>query len=281
VGGDRARERWEEEGVDVRVEDRGRGVREEFTDGSACVHRWVDEKGKEEDAQGEKAQGDERGGCGGRGRGDGERTGADADAAGTDDGGQGGGGIKGEIKVKEGWQEEVDRSSHRRITTLIIRWNLAREMCNNKRNIRTHTCTHTREETRVIRRATSRVRHGIVRNNRTRFRALFFLIDIQWYYMRKQYALPSPSRHSRGRSPGTSGTSRHATNTPASRTHTNALKRTVIMLSTKLTLGAIAALALVGGSNAAAMELTDATFDAEVASSGKSSFVKFYAPWYV
>ena len=30
-----------------------------------------------------------------------------------------------------------------------------------------------------------------------------------------------------------------------------------------------------------AMELTDATFDAEVASSGKSSFVKFYAPWYV
>lgn len=150
MGGDRARERWEEEGIDVRVEDHGRGVREEFTDDSARVHRWVDEKGKEEDAKGEKAKGDERGGCGGRGRGDGERTGADAGTD-TDAGAQGGGGIKGEIKVKEGWQEEVDRSSHRRITTIVIRRNLAREMCNNKRkNI------HTREETRITRRATSR-----------------------------------------------------------------------------------------------------------------------------
>ena len=99
--------------------------------------------------------------------------------------------------------------------------------------------------------------------------------------MRKQYNSPSPSRHKAAGDRETSGTSRHATNTPASHTHTNTLKRTLIMLSTKLTLGAIAALALVGGSNAAAMELTDATFDAEVASSGKSSFVKFYAPWYV
>ena len=165
MGGDRARERWEEEGVDVRVEDRGRGVREEFTDGSARVHRWVDEKGKEEDAKGEKAKGDERGGCGGRG--DGERTGADAGAD-DDAGAQGGGGIKGEIKVKEGWQEEVDRSSHRRITTNINRRNLAREMCNNKRK------TYTHERKRASSVARRRVRREIVRNNRIRFRALFF-----------------------------------------------------------------------------------------------------------
>lgn len=165
MGGDRARERWEEEGVDVRVEDRGRGVREEFTDDSARVHRWVDEKGKEEDAKGEKAKGDERGGCGGRG--DGERTGADAGAD-DDAGAQGGGGIKGEIKVKEGWQEEVDRSSHRRITTFVIRRNLAREMCNNKRK------TYTHERKRASSVARRRVRREIVRNNRIRFRALFF-----------------------------------------------------------------------------------------------------------
>ena len=167
MGGDRARERWEEEGVDVRVEDRGRGVREEFTDDSARVHRWVDEKGKEEDAKGEKTKGDDRGGCGRRGRGDGERTGADVGA-----GAQGGGGIKGEIKVKEGWQEEVDRSSHRRITTIINRRNLAREMCNNKRNTHTHTRTHERKRASPV--ARRRARHGIVRNNRIRFRALFF-----------------------------------------------------------------------------------------------------------
>ena len=61
---DRARERWEEESVDVRVENRRRGVREEFTDDSIGVHRWVDEKAKEAHAQGEKAKDDARVGGG-------------------------------------------------------------------------------------------------------------------------------------------------------------------------------------------------------------------------
>jgi len=53
------------------------------------------------------------------------------------------------------------------------------------------------------------------------------------------------------------------------------------MFSSKLTLGAVAALALAGSANALALELTVDTFDTEVSNSGKAAFVKFYAPWYV
>lgn len=53
------------------------------------------------------------------------------------------------------------------------------------------------------------------------------------------------------------------------------------MLSTKMSLGAIAALALASGANALAMDLTVDTFNGQVLSSGKSAFIKFYAPWYV
>jgi protein disulfide-isomerase A6 len=47
----------------------------------------------------------------------------------------------------------------------------------------------------------------------------------------------------------------------------------------KFSLAAIAALALVGGANAGAIELTESNFDAEVMQSGKSAFIKFLAPW--
>lgn len=53
------------------------------------------------------------------------------------------------------------------------------------------------------------------------------------------------------------------------------------MFSTKMSLGAVAALALAGGANALALDLTVDTFDGQVLNSGKSAFIKFYAPWYV
>lgn len=53
------------------------------------------------------------------------------------------------------------------------------------------------------------------------------------------------------------------------------------MFSTKMSLGAVAALALASGANALAMDLTVDTFDGQVLNSGKSAFIKFYAPWCV
>jgi len=53
------------------------------------------------------------------------------------------------------------------------------------------------------------------------------------------------------------------------------------MFSTKMSLGAVAALALASGANALALDLTVDTFDGQVLNSGKSAFIKFYAPWCV
>ena len=97
---DRARERWEEESVDVRVENRRRGVREEFTDDSIGVHRWVDEKAKEAHAQGEKAKDHARVGDGGGG---GDERGQRDDDEDDDDGD-----IERDIKVKKGKEGEEE-----------------------------------------------------------------------------------------------------------------------------------------------------------------------------
>jgi hypothetical protein len=51
------------------------------------------------------------------------------------------------------------------------------------------------------------------------------------------------------------------------------------MPSTKLSLAAVATLALAGRANAIAVDLTTESFDAQIA--GKGAFVKFFAPWCV
>ena len=52
------------------------------------------------------------------------------------------------------------------------------------------------------------------------------------------------------------------------------------MFSSKLSLGAVAALALASSANAIATDLTADNFDSLVGG-GKGSFIKFYAPWCV
>merc|ERR1712159_788761 len=55
-------------------------------------------------------------------------------------------------------------------------------------------------------------------------------------------------------------------------------RTSLLMFSSKLSLGAVAALALASSANAIATDLTADNFDSLVGG-GKGSFIKFYAPW--
>merc|ERR1712072_741293 len=55
-------------------------------------------------------------------------------------------------------------------------------------------------------------------------------------------------------------------------------RTSLVMFSSKLSLGAVAALALASSANAIATDLTADNFDSLVGG-GKGSFIKFYAPW--